>query len=272
MKYFDSHCHLDLEPLSNEKEAVVERAAKADVVGMINIGTSLRGSARSVEIANMYPNIWATVGLHPQDVGEIISLSDTMEQLENLTANDQVVGIGEIGLDYYSAGTGTKGSVSVAEKKKQKELFITQLELANKLNLPVVVHIRDAWEDFFYIIENFKLKIGNYPKGVVHCFTGNKEHAKKILDIGFCVGFTGFITFDQPKFNHIREAVGVVPINKLLIETDAPFLAPEPHRGKTNEPAYVTCVAKKVAEIKNLTEREVAEKTLNNTYKLFNLT
>lgn len=267
MNYFDSHCHLDLEPLSQELETVVERAYKAGVTGMINIGTSLRGSSRSVEIANMYPNVWATVGLHPQDVGEVNNLENIINELKYLAKSDKVVAIGEIGLDYYSAGTGEKGNISKVDKKNQNELFEAQLLLAKKLDLPVVIHSRDADSDILFL-----LKKTGVNRGVIHCFTGDENYANKILELGLYVGFTGFITFDQGKFEHIRQAVKIVPLEKILIETDAPFLAPEPHRGKTNEPAYVVEVAKKIAELKNLQEEDVANKTFGNTCKLFGLT
>ncbi|MDD3481217.1 MAG: TatD family hydrolase [Patescibacteria group bacterium] len=257
MKLIDSHVHLDMEPLSEELSLVVERASKAGVTEMINIGSSLRGSERSVEIAESYPNIWATVGLHPHEAGEILDFPGTMEKIEELVGNDQVVGIGEIGLDYYGMQN-TKG--------EQKELFVAQLELAKRLKLPVVVHIRDAWDDFFRVITDYKLS------GVVHCYTGDEKIAKKVIEAGYFLGFTGFVTFGQAKFDHIREAVKVTPLDHLLIETDAPFLAPEPYRGKPNEPAFVTEVAKKIAEIKKVTVEEVADKSRVNTHKLFGLT
>lgn len=257
MKLIDSHCHLDMDPLSRDIKGAVERAAKADVVEMINIGASLRGSERSLEIAEKYPNIWATVGLHPHEAGEILDFEGTMERIEELAGGDQVVGIGEIGLDYFAMQN---------TKEEQKKLFVSQLELAQKMELPIVIHIRDAWDDFFRIISDYKLK------GVVHCFTGDEKIAGKVIDTGFYLGFTGFVTFEQSKFDHIREAVKAVPLNRLLIETDAPFLAPEPYRGKTNEPAYVAEVDRKVAELKGATFEKVAEETYNNTHKLFNLT
>lgn len=262
MKLIDSHCHLDFEPLSEDIGGAIERAGQAGVTKMINIGTSLHRSKRSVEIAEYYQNVWASVGLHPQDAGEISSIDEALEELRRLAENDKVVAIGEIGLD-YSQIQNEKEKI-----KNQKEVFVKQLELAKELNLSVIIHIRDAWDDFLEIIQNKKYK---RQKGVIHCFTGDEKIAKKILDLGFYLGFTGFVTFEQSKFDHIREAVKVTPLDRLLVETDAPFLAPEPYRGRTNEPAYVLEVAKKVAELKGLTFEEVAKSTTKNAEKLFGI-
>jgi TatD DNase family protein len=264
MKYFDSHCHLDMEPLAAENSQAIERAFGAGVTGMINVGASLRGSRASVDLAQNYPNIWASVGLHPHDAEAIIDLDSTLEELEQLASNESVVAIGEIGLDYFYLESNDL-------IPKQKELFSAQLELAKRLDKPIIIHIRDAWDDAFEIIRKSKIENRKSGPGVVHCFTGGAAEATKSLELGLMVGFTGFVTFEQSKFDHIREAVRIVPIEKMLIETDAPFLAPEPHRGRTNEPAYVVEVAKKIAELKGISLEEVAEKTQANAKKLFNI-
>jgi TatD DNase family protein len=268
MKFIDSHCHLDFEPLSGDIEGAIERAGRAGVTKMINIGTSLHRSRRSVEIAEFYPSVWASVGLHPQDAGELEEIGTAINELKVMAKSERVVAIGEIGLDYYSS---IENPVSSLVKKKQKELFIKQLELANELKLPVIIHVRDAWEDFFTIISNLEFRISNSPKAVLHCFTGDEKIAGKLLDMGFYIGFTGFVTFEQSKFDNIREALKATPLPKILIETDAPFLAPEPYRGKNNEPAYVIEVAKKIATIKGVSLEEVAETTTKNAEKLFNI-
>lgn len=258
MKLFDSHAHLDMDPLSSEREAVIERAYKAGVEKMINIGSSLRGSSTSIEIANLYPNIYASVGLHPHDVETVTDFEAVIDKLREMTKNDKVVAIGEIGLDYFNLGEDEL-------KKDQKDLFVAQLELAKELNLPVIIHTREAEEDTLDILKEYNLK------GVIHCFTGNQGFVKKLIDLGFYIGFTGFVTFEQEKFDHIREAAKAVPLEKLLIETDAPFLAPEPYRGKPNEPAYVVEVAKSIAQIKGILLDEVARQTFENAEKLFDI-
>jgi TatD DNase family protein len=269
MKFIDSHCHLDMEPLAGEFEAAIERATKADVSMMINVGASMRGSKRSVELANLYPNIWASVGLHPHDAETILDMESTVEELRTLAKNDKVVAIGEIGLDYFDFET--KGEVTQKIKDEQKKLFEAQLELALELKKPVIIHTRDAWADTLSIVTSYNLQVTNSVPGVVHCFTGGPAEVAPFLELGFYIGFTGFITFEQSKFDDIREAVKVVPIDRILTETDAPFLAPEPHRGKTNEPAFVVEVAKKIAEVKGAKIEEVALCSENNAKKVFNI-
>lgn len=268
MKFIDSHCHLDMDPLSQDQEGVIERAYKAGVEKMINVGSSIRGSEASIELANRYPNIWATVGLHPHDAEVTVSIKDACDRLREMAKSDQVVAIGEIGLDFFQLEKGHENEI----KKEQEALFSAQLDLALELDLPVVIHTRDAEEDTLRILTEWAKKRKTKGRiGVVHCFTGDKEFAKRLIDLDFYIGFTGFITFDQPKFDHIREAVKEVPLEKILIETDAPFLAPEPYRGETNEPSYVPLVAEKIAVLKCLEVKEVAETTLGNAKKLFTL-
>jgi TatD DNase family protein len=266
MKLFDSHAHLDFEPLSTEKAEVVERAYKAGVERILNVGTSVRKSEEAAEIADMFPIVYAAVGIHPHDAEVTVDVESAVEKIRELAAQDKVVAIGEIGLDFFVP----QGEDRKVDKVKQTELFEAQLALAAELGKPVIVHTRDAEEETLSILKNFKLKIKNSDRiGVIHCYTSGSEFAKKLLNLGFSIGFTGFVTFEQPKFDHIREAVKVVPMERLLIETDAPFLAPEPYRGKTNEPAFVAEVAKKIADLKDLTAEEVAEKTFSNAEKLF---
>jgi TatD DNase family protein len=266
MNIIDSHCHLDFEPLSNDIEGAIERAGRAGVTKIINIGTSLHRSARSVELANYYPNVWASVGLHPQDVGDIADLGDTIEKLEVLAKDKRVGAIGEIGLDYYP-GANDQRPMTSDQKEAQKALFIAQIELAQKLNLPIIFHVRDAWDDFLALVTSHRPLV----TGVVHCFTGDEKIAQRLVNMGLYIGFTGLVTFKNANTAGIKEAAKIVPLDKLLIETDAPFLAPEPHRGSPNEPAYVIEVARKIAEIKGLSEEKIAESTTKNAEKLFNI-
>lgn len=269
MKFIDSHCHLDMQPLAASQEEIIERAYKAGVAKLINVGSSVRGSKASIELAQRYPNIWATVGLHPHDAEAIVDFDSTLEEVRSLATSDKVVAIGEIGLDYFDQASAGKESVIEELKKAQIKLFKAQLDIAKDLGKPVVLHIRDAWDEAYQIISNFQFSI--FEPGVVHCYTGDKEWVQKFLDLGFYIGFTGFVTFEQAKFDSIREATKIVPLERILIETDAPFLAPEPYRGKTNEPSYVVEVAKKIAEIKNLPLEKVAEMVTQNAEKVFNI-
>lgn len=264
IKLTDSHCHLDFEPLSGDLEGVLARAQNAGVGTMINIGTSIERSLKSVDLTNRHPNIRASVGLHPQDAGDITDIVKAINQLRNLARDQKVVAIGEIGLDYYSP----RGPITTSQREKQKELLIAQLELAHELRLPIIFHIRDAWDDFFELVTGYQSLV---TSGVVHCYTGDAETAERLVNMGFYIGFTGMVTFGQSKFDHIRAAAKAVPLENILVETDAPFLAPEPYRGKTNEPAYVVEVAKKIADLKGKTLEGVAEQTTKNAEKLFGI-
>lgn len=261
--YFDSHCHLDMEPLAGEQQQAIERAFRAQVDGIINVGATLRGSEHSVAIANANPNIWASVGIHPHDAETILDFEGTMEELKSLAQKEKVVAIGEIGLDFFDQETGGRETISGQNKKAQEKLFLAQLDLAQELNKPVIIHLRDAWDETLQILNGYDLK------GVIHCYTGNSENAQKLIKMGYSLGFTGFVTFEQAKFEEIREAVRTTPLERILVETDAPFLAPEPHRGKANEPAFVVEVVKKIAELKGVSAEEVAQKTQDNAKKLF---
>jgi TatD DNase family protein len=266
MKFFDSHCHLDLEPLSLDSAGAIERAYKSGVEKMINIGSSLRGSAASIQLANNYPNIWASIGIHPHDAETEPDVSGITEKLLEMAQNDKVIAVGEIGLDYFNFGE----TITHEQKEAQKKLFVAQLDIASELKLPVIIHTRDAEEDTLKLIRDSRFDPKKWG-GAIHCYTGSVEFVEKLLSMGFYIGFTGFITFEQEKFNHIREAVKKVPLDKILIETDAPFLAPEPFRGKTNEPAYVVEVAKKISELKGDSLENIAQATYKNTEKLFNI-
>lgn len=267
MKFFDSHAHIDFEPLSAEREAVIERAYRAKVTNIINVGTSISRSRKSIEIASIFPNIWAAVGLHPQSAQEyLLNEEGILKEISEMAHDERVVAIGEIGLDFYSSGTGVKGLVTKEQQDQQIRMLKSQIEIAQDFDLPIIFHVRDAWDQFFKVVEESRV---DGKKAVIHCFTGDVKIAKKLVGLGFYVGFTGFVTFEQAKFDHIKESVAVVPLDKILIETDAPFLAPEPFRGKPNEPAYVVEVAKKIAELKGVTVEEVAEKTFNNAKNLF---
>ncbi len=264
----DSHCHLDMEPLSDDLESVIERAGRAGVEDIINIGSSVRGSEKSLKISETYPNIWATVGIHPHDAETTTNLDDAIGKIGKLSEKEKVVAIGEIGLDYYTESNSRK-IISNEKKGIQKKLFEAQIKIAEEKNLPIVFHIRDAWDDFFKMMEKTKYSVKK--GGVVHCYTGDEKKVKKITKLGFYLGFTGFVTFEQNKFDYIRRAAKETPLDRLLIETDAPFLAPEPYRGKRNEPAFVLEIAKKIAELRGVKFEKIAKSTTKNAKNLFNI-
>lgn len=292
---FDSHSHLHFSQYDSDREEVIGRLKEAGI-GVINIGTDLYDSKKAIELAKKYPDfMWASIGLHPNSISTtnrrssengIIEFDDNLQinRLKELAKDEKVIAIGECGLDYYHGtrnmkhGTNFKerpaqegrGSLNIIER--QKEIFIKQIELAKELDKPLILHCRpsvgsqDAYEDAVEIL-NTKYQILNTNKGVVHFFSGSKETAKKFLDLGFYISFAGPITFAS----EYREVVEFVPIDRILIETDAPFAAPVPYRGKRNEPAYVEFVARQIAQWKGLNFDKVATQTHNNAKALFKI-
>jgi len=260
MSIFDSHCHPQFPQYDNDREEMIKRARDAGVF-MICIGTDLETSKQGIELAQKTEGMWASVGLHPND-----NLDEKFnpEEYEDLLRQDKVVAMGEIGLDYYRT---TEDSA----KKFQRERFEQQLDVAKRVNVPVIIHSRDAGKGSVGIVHGDLLSIlkNNLPSrlGVAHSFTGTLEEAKKYLDLGFSLGFNGILTFARQYDDVVRYA----PLGRILLETDAPFLAPEPYRGKRNESAYIIEVAKKLAELKNISLEKVIEKTTENCKNLFNL-
>lgn len=263
MSIFDSHCHSQMAQYNKDREEVIGRALKEGVF-MICVGTDLETSRQAVELVQKQEGMWASVGLHPND-----NLNEKFEpeKYRGLLQQEKVVAFGEIGLDYYR-------TEKPEDQKFQKERFIQQLELAKELKKPLILHCRDgksgstgrAYKDMTEILKNYKLKIGNSAlHGVVHSFTGTINEAKQFLDLGLYLGFNGIITFARQYDEIVRE----IPLEKILLETDAPFLTPEPYRGKRNEPAYVVEVAKKIAELKNEPYEKIVEQTTQNCKNLF---
>ncbi len=262
IKLFDSHCHLHFSQFDNDREEVISRLHQAGIK-IINVGTDSKDSLEAINLAKKHPDfIWASVGLHPNNA---MDYNFDYEEYKKLAENDCVVAIGECGLDYYRATSDTRH----VTREKQKEIFIKQVELAKELNKPLILHCRssidsqDAYEDAINIIQNSSFSFN----GVAHFFAGTKETAKKFLDLGFHIGFAGPITF-APEYHEIVE---FVPIDRILIETDAPFAAPRPWRGERNEPAYVKFVVRKIAEWKNTDFEKMAQQTAENTQKLFKI-
>jgi len=264
----DSHSHLDFLPRGkagvDDLEGALKSAKDGGVGKIITIGTSLKCSRDCIEIAKKsssdYLKIYATCGLHPKDAkGEIKNSESTAElvdELKQLARSENFVAIGETGLDYY-------GSTGDSEKKLQRELFEGQVKLARELDLPLVIHCRNAWEEIFQIISNFKLR------GVFHCWTGDWRSAKKALDLGFYISFSGLVTFKNAA--EIQDVAKKAPLEKILIETDSPFLAPEPVRGSINEPKNVKIVGQFISSLRNQPFEEIANATSSNAERLFGI-
>lgn len=276
----DSHCHPQDVQYDKDRKEMIRRALDGGVQ-MICVGTDLEMSKKAIELAGQYEgptsptatlklrssrrlqraSMWASVGLHPND-----NLDEEFDEkaYEELLVQDKVVAMGEIGLDYYR-------TEKLEDQKRQKDRFVQQLELAKKVGKPLILHCRDskagstgrAYPDMIDILGGGYADLG----GVVHSYTGSLDEAKRFLDLGFYLGFNGIITFAR----QYDEIVQYVPLDRILLETDAPYLAPVPYRGQRNEPLYVIEVAKKVAELKKISLEEVAEQTTKNTQNLFNL-
>jgi TatD DNase family protein len=249
----DSHAHLEMKEFENDRKEVIGRAKSAGVDIIVTVGTNWQLSRKAVLLAAEYENIYAAVGVHPHDVGKIGN--KTYDDLQELARGKKVVAYGEIGLDFFR---------NIAPQAQQIEKFGEQLQLAKELDLPVIIHDREAHDQSLKMV-----KAAGIHRGVFHCFSGDYEMARQCLDWGFYLSVPGVVTFDKSKT--LQDVVRKVPLSSLLVETDCPYLTPNPYRGKRNEPAYVVETAKKVAEIKGLSPEEVAAVTAQNTLNLFHI-
>jgi len=251
----DSHAHLELEPLADDPASVVERASAARVVAIITVGIDLEDAKRALEIAERFDQVFACVGFHPhnaKDVGD-----DGLAMMEELAAHPKVVGYGEVGLDFFR---------NRSPRDRQLAVFLDQLSLAKSLSKPVVVHLRDAYSEGLVMLE----QAAPFPSGgVIHCFSGSLDDAKRALDLGFHISVPGTVTYK--KNEALRSIVAQLPPERLLLETDCPFLSPEPLRGKDNEPAFIVHTARKVAEVRGISLEEVSQITAANAVRLFHL-
>lgn len=274
--FFDSHTHLNLAAFAEDREEIIKKTLKEGVF-VINVGTCYETSQKAIEIAQQYENCWATVGLHPSHTiplkidkneltinnNENISRAEIFdEKFEQFLKEPKVVAIGECGLDYSYLKNVFEEDRRECKKIQEKE-FRKQIQLAKKYNLPLSLHIRDLYEKALLILDEEKYK----GEAAFHFFTGNQEQAKKILDKGFYLGFSGIITYSETMNNVIKNA----PLERILIETDAPYVAPIPYRGSRNEPIYVKEVAKKIAQIKKLPLKQIEEITFKNTTQFFGI-
>jgi TatD DNase family protein len=251
----DSHCHLDDARFDADREATIERAREAGVDTMLAVGT---GSGppdleAGIRLADAHPQIYASVGVHPHEASKAVE--ETFERLAALLAHPKVLALGEIGLDYH---------YNFSPPEVQRTVFARQLTLARTAERPVIIHTREAWADTLRLIGESGLR-----SGVMHCFSEGPEEAEQALALGFHISFAGVVTF--PKALRVQTAARMVPEERLLIETDAPYLAPVPHRGKRNEPAFVVDTARKLAELRGVPLEQIAEATSDTFRKLFGL-
>jgi len=253
--YFDTHAHLDLEPLCDAEGEVVRRAREAGVTRIVTIGIDPESSEKAIAIAHRHAGVYAAVGLHPHDASA--SSEPLLARLEELSRCDKVVGIGETGLDFYR---------DRSPREAQRAAFREQIRLARRRNLPIIVHDRDAHDEILSILaEENAADVG----GIIHCFSGDYEMARRAIGMNFLISIPGAITYKGSGTQ--VEAVRRIPLEKLLIETDCPFLAPLPYRGKTNEPAYVPLVAKKIGEIKGVAGEDVGRVTILSALRIFRI-
>lgn len=253
MEFFDTHAHYNDEKFKNDREEIIKHIYNNGVTKMVCVGYDLNKSKKAIEIAEKYDYMYATVGISPND---IIDFNDeNLKQIEELAKNSKVVAIGEIGLDYYW---------NKDNKNEQKQLFIKQIEIANRLNKPIVIHTRDAFIDTIAILKDYPV----IKKGIFHCCPLNQELIKEGLKLGFYISFSGNITFKNAKS---EGPVSLVPMDRILIETDSPYLTPEPFRGTRNDSSKVKFVAEKIAEIKKISIEVVSKKTYENALRVYEI-
>jgi TatD DNase family protein len=243
----DSHCHLDDSKFDGDREQTIQRALDAGVNRLLAIGTG-NGPPdleAAIRLADRYPFIYATIGVHPHDASK--ATDETWKRLEQLAAHPKVLAIGEIGLDYH---------YDLSPRPVQRTVFEMQLGLARAAGKPIVIHTREAWDDTLALLRSWD------GGGIMHCFTGGASQARQALDLGFHLSFGGVLTF--PKAEELREAARLAPEDRILVETDCPYLAPVPHRGKRNEPAFVVETVRRLAEVRSVTPEHIAEATTRN--------
>jgi len=264
MLLVDSHAHLEGERYDADRDQVLARAREAGVQTIVAIGSGTGPGSLDcgIKLAEQYNFIYATIGIHPHEAK--LGADSDLQELEQLAKRPKVIAMGEIGLDYF---------YDHSPREVQQQIFIKQMELARTAKLPIVIHNRpsqdseNAWDDFFSLINQHWKSTG--LGGVLHCFTGTPAHAKRALDLGFMISFAGNITF--PKAQQIRDSAREVPLDRMFIETDCPFLAPVPNRGKRNEPAFVKDVARQLGELRGLSAEDIGQQTAQNFYKFFKI-
>jgi len=261
--FYDTHAHLDYPDYSTDLATVIERAAASGIRRIIAIGTDLESSARAVKLSDRFPSVYAVVGWHPCQASE--APEDLRPALRELARHSKVVGLGETGLDHYRLPSAQGGSPADDEsfKRKHAELFRQHLELASELDLNCVIHQRDAFDEVITELAPFANKV----RGVFHCFVGSPAEMQRVVALGSLVSFTGIITFKNAA--SIRETVAATPLDRFILETDSPYLAPVPYRGKRCEPAFVKEVAEAAASMKGCSPDELSEATCATAHQFF---
>ena len=284
----DTHAHLDFPEFDKDQEQVIQQARKAGIERIINVGSSLEGTKKSVELAQKYDFIYAAVGIHPHDAQDIENTKKFAETLRELAQKPKVVAIGECGLDFHPVDQGKlRKNITSAIKEKQKEVFRAQFKLAQELNLPVIIHCRsafakatadkDAHQEILQLIKSsiiskaccYAINHKSFPGGVFHCFSGDQDFLNQVLKMGFLIGFCGNLTFKNAK--NLWEIAKITPIEKILLETDCPFLSPEPLRGLRNTPENVKLIGEFLAKLKNISFEEICQITTQNAKNLFKI-
>lgn len=250
---YETHTHFDDKAFDNDRDDAIKKTVAAGVTRIINVGASMEGSRRCIELSHAHSEILASVGVHPEDVAPMTE--DDIKTLEGYCSDEKVVAIGEIGLDYHW---------DEPERDIQKKWFARQIGLARKVKLPVIIHSREAASDTYDILRSEKAdEVG----GVMHCYSYSVEMARSFLDLGFFFGIGGVVTFKNGR--KLQEVVSYLPLDRIVVETDSPYMAPVPHRGERNCSEYLPLIISKIAEIKGISEEETEEITFNNAVRLF---
>lgn len=279
----DTHAHLDMKEFDADRDAVIKRAVENGVEKIIAVGIDLESSQKAVDLSKRYDEIYAAVGIQPEEVDQYFENKpgtelldpqkiriDVRSEIEKLSKNKKVVAIGECGIDYKHIREKLRinnEELKNLEMEKQKDVFRRQLGTAVLVDLPVIIHNREAEEDI--IKEILRYKDTGKLRGVFHCFTGTLEFAQRVIDLGFMISFTGLITY--PKNDGLRKVIKEIPLEKMVVETDSPFLAPQPHRGERDEPFYLLEIIKEIAGIKGVNEEKVSQITTQNAKNLFRI-
>ena len=254
MKIVDSHCHIDDERFDSDREELISLFEENEIDFLIDPASDVNSGRKILELVKKYDKIYGAVGIHPHEVEGITQKQ--LDEIYEMSFAKKIVAIGEIGLDYYYDNS---------PKDKQKEIFRKQMEIAKKIKLPVIIHTRDAMGDTYDILSEFRGEV----IGVMHCYTGSLEMAKRFMELGYYISISGAVTFKNAV--NVREMAKEIPLDNLLVETDSPYLTPEPHRGKRNEPKFVRLVAEKIAELKNMEVNDLIYNTNSNARNLFSI-